>query len=81
MKKASVIFLFLTGFIGSLSSTFANTFANEPSDDAPDAEFLEFLADIEELTGDNFFSWLEQDEENTDDDYRQEKPHENQIFE
>ncbi len=42
--------------------------ADSSNDDSLDAEFLEFLADVEESTGEGFYLWLEFDTEAEEDE-------------
>lgn len=44
------------------------TQADSPNDDSLDAEFLEFLAEVEESTGEGFDLWLEFDTEADEDE-------------
>lgn len=70
--KPAILFLILLLKVMATSSAKANETEEQVSSD-----FLEFLADMEEITGDGFESWL--DSENEQHTIREQKEFTNQI--
>ena len=56
MKRITTSLLFLLLFLNILLLTVAQ--ADTSENQQPDADFLEFLAEMDEVTGDGFETWL-----------------------
>jgi len=61
-KRRHILFISLLCIYPSL--VIAND--QDTSDDQVDADFLEFLADMEEATGSGFYAWLNEDLNDTE---------------
>ncbi len=67
--------LFITPFASANALQKEQT--NKKIDNTPDQDFLEFLVEMEELTGEGFDDWLEQDKQIDEDNIQEENTHEN----